>query len=63
MGEIIDKYHINLFCICRKCKKRENSKKAYSCTEYPKRKGIPAEIWNTENAQCPYYEPKEKTNA
>lgn len=56
MGEIIDKYHLNMFCICSKCKKKKEGDYAYSCKQYNKEKGIPAEIWNKENAECPYFE-------
>lgn len=59
-GEIIDKYHLNVFCICSKCKKKKEGNYAYSCKQYNKEKGIPAEIWNKENAECPYFEPVEQ---
>jgi len=36
------------------------SGKAYSCTAYPKEKGIPPAIWNGENAKCPYFEEKQR---
>lgn len=54
----IDRYKLNIFCVCLECKKKEVSGKAYSCTAYPKEKGIPPEIWNGKNATCPYFEEK-----
>lgn len=62
MGEIIDKYHLNLYCICINCKNREINGKAYSCPTYPKEKGIPSEIWNSEEAECPFFEPIRQEN-
>lgn len=56
----IDKYHLNLYCLCANCRKREVSGKAYSCTAYPKEKGIPSEIWNGKNAKCPYFKEKQR---
>ena len=31
----------------------------YSCKQYPKRYGIPPEIWNGKNKKCPYFEKKQ----
>lgn len=46
--------------ICIRCKKTTSK---YSCEIYEKKKdhtnGIPAEIWAHEDAECPYYEPRE----
>lgn len=45
-----------MFCKCSKCQKKKEGDYAYSCKQYNKEKGIPAEIWNKENAECPYFE-------
>lgn len=62
MGEVIDRYHLNLYCTCLSCENLFKGNYARSCKQYNYRNGIPPEIWNTENAQCPYYELKEKTD-
>lgn len=56
----IDEYHLNLYCTCVGCKhiKTRNDASRY-CIAHPKK--LPPEIWNTKNAKCPYYEPKEDT--
>ncbi len=56
-GEIADWYHLNLYTICHRCKKRKGYEKngPYSCSTYPNINGIPREIWNTKNAECPYF--------
>ncbi len=58
MGFLIDKYHLNLFCVCLSCKKYTVNTIAHSCSKYTKRDSIPPEIWNKENAECPYFEKK-----
>ncbi len=60
-GEVIDWYHLNLFCICRDCKKREghSANGPYSCEAYPNINGIPRKIWNTPHAECPDFEAKD----
>lgn len=57
MGVEIDKYHLNMYCICLECQKRNRSSKgpAHSCEAYPKKNGIPSKIWNSENAECPHF--------
>lgn len=58
MGEVIDKYHLNMYCVCSKCMKKQEGDYAYSCKEYNREKGIPAEIWNGKNMDCPYFQSK-----
>lgn len=58
MITVIDRYKLNLYCICLDCEKKSyDGKAAHSCQAYPKRNGIPPKIWNTENAKCEYFEP------
>ena len=61
-GEVIDWYHLNLFCICHDCRKHDDYVKngPHSCEAYPNINGIPRDIWNKENAECPYFEPIER---
>lgn len=61
-GQVTDWYHLNLFCVCLDCKKRDSYAKngPHSCPAYPNRNGIPREIWNTPHAHCEYFEPIKK---
>lgn len=58
-GQVIDWYHLNLFCVCHDCKKHDSYAKngPHSCPAYPNINGIPREIWNTPHAYCRYFEP------
>lgn len=58
MGYVIDRYTLNLFCICLDCENRGVPGKAKSCSAYPKENGIPPEIWNTKNAECKHFKEK-----
>lgn len=58
MFDTIDKYKLNLYCTCLSCNKRKQGEKAHSCAAFPDRNGIPAKVWNEENAKCEHYEPK-----
>lgn len=53
----IDRYKLTLFCTCIDCSKRGKPGLAHSCSAYPKRNGIPSKIWNTDHAECEYFEP------
>lgn len=56
---IVDWYRTKLFSLCRQCKKR-NYKVPYSCQAYPRREGIPVEIWNAKILECPYFEKRDQ---
>ncbi len=56
----VDIYHLNLFCKCLDCKKRNTDGEAQSCKAYPEEYGIPPEIWNAQNGYCEYFEPKKE---
>ncbi len=61
-GQVIDWYHLNLFCVCHDCKKHDSYAEngVHSCQAYPNKNGIPREIWNMPHAECPYFEEMEK---
>ena len=40
------------------CKKIKFDGIPYSCKAYPKKNGIPPEIWNGKVKKCNHYEPK-----
>ena len=58
--DTIDRYKLNLFCVCLDCKKFQDRQKLvpHSCQAYPKQNGIPPKIWNGENANCEHFEAK-----
>ena len=58
MRNTIDKYRLCLYCKCLNCKKSEGAKEAYSCKAYPKRYGIPTDVWNKKDVECKYFEAK-----
>ena len=58
MQKSTEKYKLCLHCKCMNCKKETIKNEPYSCKTYPKRYGIPAEIWNGKNVKCPYFEEK-----
>lgn len=62
MEDAIDRYKLNLYCVCFDCKKRNCEGNMRSCKAYPERNGIPPKIWNTENAKCEHFEPKHPNN-
>lgn len=58
----IDRYKLNIFCICLDCKHFNLPGIPNSCKAYPKQNGIPPKIWNGKNAKCPYFEEKQKVD-
>ncbi|HBH93781.1 MAG TPA: hypothetical protein DDX70_11350 [Bacteroides sp.] len=62
-GYEIDKYKLNIFCTCLKCNNFNLPGIPNSCKAYPKRDGIPAQIWNGKNAKCPYFDEKAEVKA
>ncbi|RHA69792.1 hypothetical protein DW927_02995 [Roseburia intestinalis] len=59
MSREIDRYQLkSLFPICQDCKKIKFDGIPYSCKAYPKKNGIPPEIWNGKVKKCDHYEPK-----
>ena len=47
-----------IFPICQDCNKIKFDGIPYSCKAYPKKNGIPPEIWNGKVKKCDHYEPK-----
>lgn len=55
MGEVIDRYQLNLFCKCLSCENFQQNLVPHSCEAYPKRNGIPPKIWNGKNEPCEHF--------
>lgn len=56
----IDRYKLNIFCVCLRCSKYRGSRNDFSkyCDAHPK--NLPSEIWNGKNVKCPYFEEKQR---
>ena len=52
---VLDRYELNLYCVCFDCNNRNSEGNMRSCKAYPKKNGIPPEVWNTENAECKFF--------
>ena len=61
MSQEIDRYQLkSLFPICQDCNKIKFDGIPYSCEAYPKKNGIPPEVWNGKNVKCPHFEKAKK---
>lgn len=51
---VIDRYSYCLLSLCRSCQNKRNTP-MHSCSQYPKKDGIPPEIWRGERKECSGY--------
>lgn len=60
MGCVIDRYKLNLYCVCLNCRKYRGSRSDFSkyCDAYPQL--LPSKIWNGENVKCKYFVENDK---
>ena len=50
-----------MMSICHDCKKKNRNSEdpvPHSCVAYPKRDGIPPEVWDGSKRECKYFERK-----
>lgn len=62
MGQVIDRYKLNLFCRCLECEQYKGAKNDFVkyCGAY--KTGIPPEIWNGRNVECKHFAENKKNN-
>lgn len=62
---VTDRYMWSIMSICHDCKKKSRNKEnpvPHSCEAYPKKDGIPSEVWDGSKRECRYFEKKDTTS-